>query len=193
MKIVFATNNAHKLDEVRQVVGEKFEIVSLRECGIVEDIPENEPTLEGNALAKARFIYDRTGFNCFADDTGLEVDALGGEPGVRSARYATEGHDDEANKRLLLERLQGVENRAAQFRTAVALILGSKEYLFEGIVRGEIALEQYGEGGFGYDPLFFPEGGDLTFAQMSSEEKNAISHRGRAVRKLAEFLQQMGN
>ena len=193
MKIVFATNNAHKLDEVRQVVGEKFEIVSLRECGIVEDIPENEPTLEGNALAKARFIYERTGFNCFADDTGLEVDALGGEPGVRSARYATDGHDDEANKRLLLERLQGVENRAAQFRTAVALIMGGKEYLFEGIVRGEIALEQHGEGGFGYDPLFFPEGGDLTFAQMSSEEKNAISHRGRAVRKLAEFLQQMGN
>lgn len=193
MKIVFATNNAHKLDEVRQVVGEKFEIVSLRECGIVEDIPENEPTLEGNALAKARYIYERTGFNCFADDTGLEVDTLGGEPGVRSARYATDGHDDEANKRLLLERLQGEENRAAQFRTAVALILGGKEYLFEGIVRGEIALEQHGEGGFGYDPLFFPEGGDLTFAQMSSEEKNAISHRGRAVRKLAEFLQQMGN
>lgn len=193
MKIVFATNNAHKLDEVRQVVGEKFEIVSLRECGIVEDIPENEPTLDGNALAKARFIYERTGFNCFADDTGLEVDALGGEPGVRSARYATDGHDDEANKRLLLERLKGEENRAAQFRTAVALILGGKEYLFEGIVRGEIALEQHGEGGFGYDPLFFPEGGDLTFAQMSSEEKNAISHRGRAVRKLAEFLQQMGN
>ena len=193
MKIVFATNNAHKLDEVRQVVGEKFEIVSLRECGIVEDIPENEPTLEGNALAKARYIYERTGFNCFADDTGLEVDALGGEPGVRSARYATDGHDDEANKRLLLERMQGEENRAAQFRTAVALILGGKEYLFEGIVRGEIALEQHGEGGFGYDPLFFPEGGDLTFAQMSSEEKNAISHRGRAVRKLAEFLQQMGN
>ena len=193
MKIVFATNNAHKLDEVRQVVGEKFEIVSLRECGIVEDIPENEPTLEGNALAKARYIYERTGFNCFADDTGLEVDALGGEPGVRSARYATDGHDDEANKRLLLERLKGEENRAAQFRTAVALIMGGKEYLFEGIVRGEIALEQHGEGGFGYDPLFFPEGGDLTFAQMSSEEKNAISHRGRAVRKLAEFLQQMGN
>lgn len=193
MKIVFATNNAHKLDEVRQVVGEKIEIVSLRECGIVEDIPENEPTLEGNALAKARYIYERTGFNCFADDTGLEVDALGGEPGVRSARYATDGHDDEANKRLLLERLQGVENRAAQFRTAVALILGGKEYLFEGIVRGEIALEQHGEGGFGYDPLFFPEGSDRTFAQMSSKEKNAISHRGRAVRKLAEFLQQMGN
>ena len=189
MKIVFATNNAHKLGEVRQVVGEEFEIVSLRECGIVEDIPENEPTLEGNALAKARYIYNRTGLDCFADDTGLEVDALGGEPGVRSARYATDGHDDEANKRLLLERLQGAEDRAAQFRTAVALIIGGKEYLFEGIVRGEIASEERGEGGFGYDPLFFPEGSELTFAQMSGEEKNAISHRGRAVRKLAEFLQ----
>ncbi len=189
MKIVFATNNAHKLGEVRQVVGEEFEIVSLRECGIVEDIPENEPTLEGNALAKARYIYNRTGLDCFADDTGLEVDALGGEPGVRSARYATDGHDDEANKRMLLERLKGTENRAAQFRTAVALIIGGKEYLFEGIVRGEIASEERGEGGFGYDPLFFPEGSELTFAQMSSEDKNAISHRGRAVRKLADFLQ----
>lgn len=191
MKIVFATNNAHKLDEVRQVVGDKFTLVSLRECGIVEDIPENEPTLEGNALAKARYIYERTGADCFADDTGLEVDALGGEPGVRSARYATDGHDDEANKRLLLERLQGVENRAAQFRTAVALIMGGQEYLFEGIVRGQIATEQHGEGGFGYDPLFVPEGYDRTFAQMSAEEKNAISHRGRAVRKLAEFLQNL--
>ena len=191
MKIVFATNNAHKLDEVRQVVGDKFALVSLRECGIVEDIPENEPTLEGNALAKARYIYERTGADCFADDTGLEVDALGGEPGVRSARYATDGHDDEANKRLLLERLQGVENRAAQFRTAVALIMGGKEYLFEGIVRGQIATEQHGEGGFGYDPLFVPEGYDRTFAQMSAEEKNAISHRGRAVRELAKFLAQL--
>ena len=191
MKIVFATNNAHKLGEVRQVVGDKFEIVSLRECGIVEDIPENEPTLEGNALAKARYIYERTGLDCFADDTGLEVDALGGEPGVRSARYATDGHADEANKRLLLERLQGVENRAAQFRTAVALILDGKEYLFEGIVRGDIATEEHGEGGFGYDPLFFPEGGAKTFAEMSAEAKNEISHRGRAVRKLAEFLQNL--
>lgn len=190
MKIVFATNNAHKLDEVRQVVGHSFEIVSLRECGITEDIPENEPTLEGNALSKARYIHARTGLDCFADDTGLEVDALGGEPGVRSARYATDGHDDEANKRLLLERLSGTENRAAQFRTAVALILDGEEYLFEGIVRGAIATEQHGEGGFGYDPLFYPEGGDRTFAQMSGEEKNAISHRGRAVRKLAEFLQE---
>jgi XTP/dITP diphosphohydrolase len=189
MKIVFATNNAHKLSEVAQVVGDKFELVTLRECGITEDIPENEPTLEGNALAKARYVYSRTGLNCFADDTGLEVDALNGEPGVRSARYATDGHDDEANKRLLLERMQGVENRAAQFRTAVALIIDGKEYLFEGIVRGNIATEEHGEGGFGYDPLFFPEGGEKTFAEMSAEAKNEISHRGRAVRKLAEFLQ----
>ena len=191
MKIVFATNNAHKLREVQQTVGDRFEIVSLKECDITEDIPENEPTLEGNAFAKARYIYSRTGLNCFADDTGLEVDALGGEPGVRSARYATDGHDDEANKRLLWERMQGVESRAAQFRTAVALILDGKEYLFEGIVRGEIATEEHGEGGFGYDPLFFPEGGDKTFAEMSAEAKNEISHRGRAVRKLAEFLQKM--
>ena len=189
MKIVFATNNAHKLSEVAQVVGEKFELVTLRECGITEDIPEYEPTLEGNALAKARYVYSRTGLNCFADDTGLEVDALGGEPGVRSARYATDGHDDEANKRLLLERMQGVENRAAQFRTAVALIMDGEEYLFEGIVRGDIATEEHGEGGFGYDPLFFPEGGAKTFAEMSAEAKNEISHRGRAVRKLAEVLQ----
>ena len=189
MKIVFATNNAHKLSEVAQVVGEKFELVTLRECGITEDIPENEPTLEGNALAKARYVYARTGLNCLADDTGLEVDALSGEPGVRSARYATDGHDDEANKRLLLERMQGVENRAAQFRTAVALIMDGEEYLFEGIVRGDIATEEHGEGGFGYDPLFFPEGGAKTFAEMSAEAKNEISHRGRAVRKLAEFLQ----
>ena len=188
MKIVFATNNAHKLREVQQTVGDKFEIVSLRECGVVEDIPENEPTLEGNALAKARYIYSRTGLSCFADDTGLEVDALGGEPGVRSARYATDGHDDEANKRLLLERMEGKENRGAQFRTAMALILDGEEYLFEGVVRGKILTKECGNGGFGYDPLFAPEGHSESFAEMSAEEKNAISHRGRAVRKLAEFL-----
>ena len=188
MKIVFATNNAHKLREVQQTVGDKFEIVSLRECGVVEDIPENEPTLEGNALAKARYIYSRTGLSCFADDTGLEVDALCGEPGVRSARYATDGHDDEANKRFLLERMEGKENRGAQFRTAMALILDGEEYLFEGVVRGEILTQECGDGGFGYDPLFAPEGRRESFAEMSAEEKNAISHRGRAVRKLAEFL-----
>lgn len=190
MRLVFATNNAHKLGEVRQVVGEEFELQTLRECGIEEDIPENEPTLEGNALQKARWVYKRTGTDCFADDTGLEVDALGGEPGVRSARYATEGHDDEANKRLLLQRLDGCEDRQAQFRTVIALILGGKEYLFEGIVRGVITHEERGEGGFGYDPLFIPEGESLSFAEMSGEAKNAISHRGRAVAKLAAFLRQ---
>ncbi|MBQ1253272.1 MAG: non-canonical purine NTP diphosphatase [Alistipes sp.] len=189
MKLVFATNNNHKLQEVSQVVGEKFDITSLKECGITEDIPENEPTLEGNALAKARYIYSRTGLNCFADDTGLEVEALNGEPGVRSARYATDGHDDTANKRLLLERMEGVENRTAQFRTAMVLIIEGKEYLFEGIVRGRILHEECGEGGFGYDPIFAPEGYDCSFAQMSAQEKNDISHRGIAVRKLAEFLQ----
>ena len=189
MKLVFATNNAHKLREVSQVVGEEFTLVSLRECGIVEDIPEEQPTLEGNALQKARYIYARTGLDCFADDTGLEVDALGGEPGVRSARYATDGHDDEANKRLLLERMEGIEARGAQFRTAIALIIGGKEYLFEGIVRGNITTEEQGEGGFGYDPLFVAEGCEQSFAEISAEQKNAISHRGRAVRKLAEFLQ----
>lgn len=189
MKLVFATNNAHKLREVQQTVGEEFELVSLKECGIVEDIPENEPTLEGNALSKARYIYARTGLNCFADDTGLEVDALCGEPGVRSARYATDGHDDEANKRLLLERMSDKDNRAAQFRTAMALIIDGQERLFEGVVRGEILRSERGEGGFGYDPLFAPEGHTCSFAEMSADEKNAISHRGRAVRKLADFLQ----
>lgn len=191
MKLIFATNNAHKLREVSQVVGDKFTLLTPRECGIDEDIPEEQPTLEGNALQKARYIYARTGMDCFADDTGLEVDALGGEPGVRSARYATDGHDDEANKRLLLERMQGVEARGAQFRTAIALIIGGKEYLFEGIVRGNITLEEQGDGGFGYDPLFVAEGCEQSFAEISAEEKNEISHRGRAVRKLAEFLQEL--
>lgn len=188
MKLIFATNNAHKLREVSQVVGDRFTLLTPRDCGITEDIPEDQPTLEGNALQKARYIYERTGIDCFADDTGLEVDALGGEPGVRSARYATDGHDDEANKRLLLQRLQGIENRAAQFRTAIALIIRGEEYLFEGVVRGEISHEELGDGGFGYDPLFLPEGRAESFAQMSAEDKNAISHRGRAVRALAEFL-----
>ena len=190
MKIIFATNNQHKLREVQQLLGEEFEVLTPRMCGIEEDIPEDMPTLEGNALQKARYIFERTGIDCFADDTGLEVEALGGEPGVRSARYATEeGHDDEANKRLLLKNMEGKANRRAQFRTAMALITGGEEHLFEGIVRGEILCSEQGEGGFGYDPLFVAEGCEQSFAQISAEEKNAISHRGRAVRKLAEFLQ----
>ena len=191
MKIVFATNNAHKLREVQQLLGDRFTLVTPRECGICEDIPEDEPTLEGNALQKARYIFQRTGIDCFADDTGLEVDALGGEPGVRSARYGSaEGHDDEANKRLLLKNMDGKENREAQFRTAIALIMGGEEHLFEGIVRGRILTSEQGDGGFGYDPLFAPEGDARSFAEMSAEEKNAISHRGRAIAKLVEWLQQ---
>ena len=187
-KIVFATNNAHKLEEVTAILGKNYEIMSLSDINCSADIPETADTFAGNALQKARYIYERTGIDCFADDTGLEVDALGGEPGVRSARYATDGHDDEANKRLLLERMEGVENRSAQFRTAVALIMGGQEYLFEGVVRGDIATEELGDGGFGYDPLFLPEGRAESFAQMSAEDKNLISHRGRAIRALAEFL-----
>ena len=191
MKIIFATNNRHKLGEVQQLLGEEFEVVTPRECGIVENIPEEQPSLEGNALQKARYIFERTGLDCFADDTGLEVEALGGEPGVRSARYATaEGHDDEANKRLLLKNMEGKENRKAQFRTAMALIQGGEEHLFEGIVRGEILHAEQGEGGFGYDPLFQPEGYDCSFAEMAPEQKNAISHRGRAIEKLVAFLRE---
>ena len=155
---------------------------------ITEDIPETSPTIEGNALQKARYVWERTGRSCFADDTGLEVDALGGAPGVRSARYATDGHDFEANVTLLLRNLEGVTERSAQFRTVVALILDGEEYLFEGIVRGHITNERFGEGGFGYDPVFVPEGEVMTFAEMSAEAKNAISHRGRAMAKLAEWL-----
>ena len=188
MKIVFATNNAHKLREVARELGDSFTLLTPRDCGITEDIPENEATLEGNALAKARYISSRTGLDCFADDTGLEVDALGGEPGVRSARYATDGHDDKANKRLLLERMAFVDDRSAQFRTAIALIVDGREILFDGVVRGAISREERGSGGFGYDPIFIPEGFDCSFAEMSDDEKNAVSHRGRAVRKLAAYL-----
>ena len=187
-KIIFATNNAHKLGEVQALLGGEFELVTLRECGITEDIPENEPTLEGNSLAKARYVYERTGADCFADDTGLEVDALGGEPGVRSARYATDGHDFGANNRLLLRNLEGEEERTARFRTIITLILDGEEHRFEGRVEGRIAESEAGCGGFGYDPLFIPEGEQVTFAEMSAEAKNAISHRGRAVEKLVEFL-----
>lgn len=187
-KIIFATNNAHKLSEVQALLGDRFRLVTLAECGITEEIPENAPTLEGNALQKARYVSERTGEDCFADDTGLEVDALGGAPGVHSARYATDGHDFAANNRLLLRNLSGAADRSAHFRTVIALILDGREYLFEGRVDGHIAESESGCGGFGYDPLFVPEGFDRTFAEMSADEKNAISHRGRAVARLVEFL-----
>ncbi len=188
MKIIFATNNAHKLSEVASVLGDVFQLVTPRQCGVEEDIPETCETLEGNALQKARYLRDKTGLDCFADDTGLEVEALGGAPGVRSARYATDGHDFEANNRLLLKNLEGESNRKARFRTVIALLEGDEEYLFEGVVEGEIAESHSGSEGFGYDPIFYPEGSDRTFAEMSLEEKGEISHRGRAVKKLVEFL-----
>lgn len=188
-EIIFATNNAHKLSEVQAVLGDRFRLVTLAECGITEEIPEDAPTLEGNALQKARYVHGRTGADCFADDTGLEVDALDGAPGVHSARYATDGHDFAANNRLLLRNLAGAADRSAHFRTVIALILDGREYLFEGRVDGRIAESEAGCGGFGYDPLFVPEGFDKTFAEMGAGEKNAISHRGRAVRRLVEFLQ----
>ena len=188
MKIVFATNNAHKLAEVRAVLGEGFELVTLREVGITEDSPETGATLEENASQKARYVYERTGLDCFADDTGLEVEALNGAPGVRSARYATDGHDFAANNRKLLDELQGEDNRRARFRTVISLIRGGEEQRVEGVVRGSIALSEAGCGGFGYDPLFIPEGYDVTFAEMSANEKNSISHRGRAVAELVKVL-----
>jgi non-canonical purine NTP pyrophosphatase, rdgB/HAM1 family len=188
-EIIFATNNAHKLSEVQAVLGDRFRLVTLAECGITEEIPEDAPTLGGNALQKARYVYERTGADCFADDTGLEVDALEGAPGVHSARYATDGHDFAANNRLLLRNLAGAADRSAHFRTVIALILDGREYLFEGRVDGRIVESEAGCGGFGYDPLFVPEGFDRTFAEMGADEKNAISHRGRAVRRLVEFLQ----
>lgn len=190
-EIVFATNNAHKLEEVRAILGDEYRLVTLREKGITQEIPEEQPTIEGNALQKARYVYALTGADCFADDTGLEVQALGGAPGVRSARYATDGHDFEANVRLLLSNLAGMADRRARFRTVIALILGGEEFTFEGIVNGRIADTTAGEEGFGYDPVFVPEGFEETFAQMVPELKNTVSHRGIAVRKFADFMKRL--
>lgn len=188
MKIIFATNNTHKLREVQAVLGDGFRLLTPRDCGIAEELPETQTTLEGNARQKARYLYNHTGHDCFADDTGLEVEALGGAPGVHSARYATDGHDFAANNRLLLRNLEGKTDRRARFRTVICLILGGEEHLFEGIVEGRIIDQERGTAGFGYDPLFIPEGCDRTFAEMDAATKNALSHRGRAVRKLADYL-----
>ena len=192
MKIVFATNNAHKLSEVSAVLGDNIELVTLKEVGITEDIPETGATLDENASIKARYVYDRTGLNCFADDTGLEVEALNGAPGVRSARYATDGHDFKANNQKLLREMEGVENRRARFRTVISFIYRGREIHVEGIVNGVIAHAESGNEGFGYDPLFIPDGHDTTFAEMTAEEKNAISHRGRAVQELVKIFTIMG-
>ena len=221
-KIVFATNNKHKLEEIRSILGKEFEVLSLNDIGCHEDIPETSDTLEGNAMQKAKYVFDKYGYDCFADDTGLEVEALGGEPGIYSARYAAldndnaESHDSEANMTKLLHKLEGIENRKARFRTVIALITkthpqslpkGGKSDMsastngkenpslreglrvgFEGIVEGTIIKERRGGEGFGYDPIFQPEGYDQTFAELGSEVKNQISHRARAVQKLVDFL-----
>ena len=188
-KLVFATNNAHKLDEISSILGEKVELLSLKDIHCHVDIPETADTLEGNAMLKAEYIYKNYGLDCFADDTGLEVEALNGAPGVYSARYAgSEVHNAEANMQKLLQNMQGVQNRKAQFHTAICLILDGKKHLFEGIVKGEIIKEKRGSSGFGYDPIFVPEGYTKTFAEMGNETKNKISHRALAVEKLCRFL-----
>ncbi|MDR1403760.1 MAG: non-canonical purine NTP diphosphatase [Tannerellaceae bacterium] len=187
-KLVFATNNKHKLEEVRHIISGKTEILSLAGIDCCDDIPETAGTLEGNALLKARYIKLQYGYDCFADDTGLEVEALHNAPGVYSARYAGEGHDAEANMNKLLCQMQGQSNRKARFRTVIALIIKDKEYVFEGIVNGSIVTDKRGEAGFGYDPLFIPDTYTLTFAQMGNELKNLISHRALAVKQLAAFL-----
>ena len=188
MKLCFATNNSHKLDEIRQMIGDRHQIVSLADLGHHEDIPEDFDTMEENSLQKASFIHSKYGINCFADDSGLEVDALDGAPGVFSARFAGPQRNDADNNSKLLATLEGVENRNARFRAVISLILNNGSYQFEGVVRGTLGTGLQGQGGFGYDPLFIPEGYDITFAEMNEVEKNQLSHRGRAVQKLVEFL-----
>ena len=185
-KLVFATNNAHKLEEVAAILGDAYQLLSLREIGCDVEIPETAETFAGNAMLKAQFIKEHYGYDCFADDSGLEVDALNGEPGVYSARYS--GGGSEANMDKLLHNLTGKSERGAQFRTVIALLIGDDTQLFEGIVRGTIIEERRGAEGFGYDPIFVPDGYDLTFAQLGGEIKNRISHRAKAVEQLAQYL-----
>ncbi|MDE6359573.1 MAG: non-canonical purine NTP diphosphatase [Duncaniella sp.] len=187
-ELVFATNNAHKLEELRRITGDKFTILSLSDIGCHEDIPETADTLEGNARQKARFVKEKYGYDCFADDTGLMVDALGGAPGVYSARYAGPGHDSRANMALLLANLEGETHRSARFVTCICLIKDGEEHIFEGRVEGEILTAPQGDAGFGYDPVFRPTESDRSFALMSADEKNAISHRGRATAALLDYL-----
>ena len=191
MELVFATNNEHKLHEVREMLGNQFKILSLSEIGCSEDIPETSPTLEGNALQKARYIFDKYGYNCFADDTGLEVEALNMQPGVYSARYAGPQRSAEDNMQKLLFELDKINNRKARFRTVISLIINSSEHFLEGIVEGEILNSKKGAKGFGYDPVFRPDGYVESFAEMAMDEKNKISHRGRAIEKLIDFLKKL--
>jgi len=193
MNLVLASNNKHKLEEIQATAGKKYNILSLKEIDCFDEIPEDHETLEENAFQKARHVYDKYGKNCFADDTGLEIEALNGRPGVYSARYAGEhcSFDDNMNK--VLSEMAGISNRKACFRTVIALILNGKEYSFEGRVNGKILTEKQGGEGFGYDPIFQPEGYELSFAQMPMDEKNKISHRGRAMEKLMQFLETVNN
>lgn len=188
MKLVFATNNRHKLEEITRMLEGKYEIISLEEIGCREEIPEDYETLQENALEKARYVKEHYGYDCFADDTGLEIEALGNRPGVYSARYAGPAKNSEDNMHKVLGEMKGEENRKARFRTVIALLLDGEEHFFEGIVKGKILEGQQGEIGFGYDPIFCPEGYQQSFAEMPMDQKNQISHRGQAVRKLAEFL-----
>ena len=188
MKIVFATGNPNKVREINSILGDSVEIVGLKDIGCIEDIPETQPTIQGNALQKARYVKENYGYDCFAEDTGLEIDALGGAPGVYTARYAGEAKDANANMAKALKELTNKENRGAQFRTVIALILNGEEHTFEGIARGTISKEKMGTKGFGYDPIFVPEGFERSFAQMEAAEKNVISHRGKATQLLMSYL-----
>ena len=187
-KLIFATNNQHKLEEVKAILGAQFTVLGLSDIGCMEDIPETADTLEGNARLKAKYVYEKYGIDCFADDTGMEVKALNGEPSVFSARYAGEGKNSHDNMNKVLQKLDGISNRSARFRTVIILIRNGKEFSFEGIISGNIAEKPRGKGGFGYDPIFVPEGYLTTFGQLNADIKNKISHRAIAVNKLADFL-----
>jgi XTP/dITP diphosphohydrolase len=188
IRLCFATNNAHKLEEVQAMMPEHLEIVSLKDIGCMQELPENQRTIEGNALEKAQFIFEKFGIDCFADDTGLEVDSLGGEPGVDTAHYAGPERDAQKNMDLLLKNLQGKANRNARFKTVFALFWQGEMYSFEGLVKGRISTEKKGDQGFGYDPIFIPEGFSESFAELGSEIKNRLSHRAAATKQLVAFL-----
>jgi len=190
MKLVFATNNQHKLQEIKHLLSDSIELLSLNDINCEDDIPENQETLEGNAAEKSFYIFNKYGLNCFADDTGLEIEALKGEPGVYSARYAGVERSSEMNMNLVLSKLTKIKNRNARFRTVISLVIDGREIQFEGIVNGQILEEKRGKTGFGYDPIFKPDESPLSFGEMNMDAKNKISHRGRAVQKLAEYLSQ---
>lgn len=191
MKLVFATNNKNKVKEIKHLLNNSIEILSLEDIGCFEDIPETSDTIEGNAIQKARYVYENYGYNCFADDTGLEIEALNGEPGIYSARYAGEQKNAEDNMNKVLDKLKGISNRKAQFKTVIALFLNDKEICFDGVAKGEMTNQKSGNEGFGYDPIFKPDGYEITFSEMDLELKNTISHRAKATIKLIDHLKQL--